>query len=261
MNHTRYSGSKHYLLPGLRDSQTRVPGYITRKAGFALSLLSLLVCTSSCITSQPKEATWMMPEPAFNEMHAERPSENYRIRIGDEIEILVWEQDGFNTLTTVSNHGNITVPLVGEIFVVGLTRAELERELKRSLSQYIRGEIIFNVSIRSTDRLLISVFGMVTRPDNYPILEGTSIFRVVSMAGGPTDQADMRRVRIYRKYGFPYTETLDLSYYLETGLMDQAAMVYPGDVIFIPKKENAIREMSDFLRDVVLLFGIFRIVN
>lgn len=185
----------------------------------------------------------------------------YKIRAGDEIEILVWEESDFNTTTTVSNQGTIAVPLIGEMEVVGYTHDELKENLRKKLAEYIKGTINLTVSIRSTDAMLVSVFGRVGQPDNYPVSDQTSIFKVISMAGGPSDDANIRRIKIYRESGESNYVTIDLTRYLDSGQMNQAAMVNPGDVIYVPRKENAVREMSDFLRDIVLLFGIFRVVN
>ncbi len=185
----------------------------------------------------------------------------YKIKIGDEVEILVWEEPNFNTQTTVSNLGNIAIPLIGEVHAYGLTPTEFKEELTKRLEKFIKGEINLTVSLRSTDSMLVSVFGMVTRPDNYPIMDQTSIFKVISMAGGTSEQANIRSVRIYRKNSNPHFTTLDLTEYLDTGQQNTAAQVYPGDIVYVPRKENAVREMSEFLRDVVLLFGIFRIIN
>jgi len=185
----------------------------------------------------------------------------YQIKTGDEIEILVWEQPNFNTITTVSSMGTIAMPLIGEMQVSGLTHRQFKRDLKNRLSKYIKEEINLTVSIRNTDNMLVSVFGMVTRPDNYPVVDQTSIFKILSMAGGPSEEANIRNVRIYRKNGNPRYTTLDLTQYLESGEFSTASQVYPGDVVYVPRKENAVREMSAFLRDVVLLFGIFRVIN
>lgn len=186
----------------------------------------------------------------------------YRIRTGDELEILVWEQPSFNTLTTVSRLGSIAIPLVGEIEVTGLTKAELERVLERELSEYIRGEMNLTVSIRNTDSLMVSVLGMVTEPANYPVVNQTSIFRILAMAGGPTEIADMHKVRIYRQNGPENYITLDLMEYLDSGQMNSPSLlVHQGDIIFVPKDNNIVRDMSEFLRDVVILFGIFRVFN
>lgn len=186
----------------------------------------------------------------------------YNIKTGDEIEILVWEQPNFNTKTTVSSTGTIAIPLIGEIQAGGLTRSEFKQDLTQHLSRYIKDEINLTVSIHNTDNMLVSVFGMVDRPDNYPVVNQASIFKILSMAGGPSDDADMRSVRIYRKDSNPHYTTLDLTEYLDSGeLSNDVAQVFPGDVVYVPRKENIVREMSGFLRDVVLLFAIFRIVD
>jgi polysaccharide biosynthesis/export protein len=188
--------------------------------------------------------------------------DTYRIRPGDEIEILVWEQPSFNTLTVVSSNGLIAVPLVGELRVGGLTKQEFQRDLERRLSEFIRSDLNLTVSIRNTDSLIVSVFGMVERPDNYSIVDETSIFRILSTAGGPTPEANLRGVKVYKNNNPTGAKTLDLTSYLESGQMNSPSiMIYPGDIVYIPRKENAVREMSEFLRDVVVLFGIFRVFN
>lgn len=185
----------------------------------------------------------------------------YKIRPGDEIEILVWEQENFNTSATVGNQGNILIPLIGDVKVTGFTQSQLKRHLENRLSEYIRGDVNLTVSLRSIDNMEVSVFGRVADPDNYQVVDETSIFKVLSMAGGPSEEANLRRVKIYRKTGDRNYDTIDLTYYLDNGRMDEAAMVLPGDVVYVPQRQNVVREMSDFLRDVVLLFGIFRVIN
>ena len=185
----------------------------------------------------------------------------YEIKKGDEIEILVWEEPKFNTNTAVSSRGTITIPLIGEVQVTELTVDQLKETINRELSQYIKGEINLTVSITSSNNMQVSVLGMVTRPDSYAIADETSIFKILSMAGGPSDQANISEIRIYRKNSNSSYTTLDLSEYLETGEIDSVIPVYPGDVVYVPRKKNYIREMSLFLRDVSLLFGLFSILN
>lgn len=225
-----------------------------------LSFFVIVMFAQGCITTRE------MQEKSTRNLLAEQqnvaPADStYEINKGDEIEILVWEQPDFNTATTVSNLGTIAVPLIGEVKASGLTHEELKKDLTKRLSKYIKDEINLTVSIRSTDNMLVSVFGMVTRPDNYPVVEQTSIFKVLSMAGGPAEEANIRNVRIYRKNNNPHYLTLDLTHYLESGQINSVPQVYPGDIVYVPRKNNAVREMSGFLTDVVLLFGIFRILN
>ncbi|MCC5941160.1 MAG: polysaccharide export protein [Balneolaceae bacterium] len=184
----------------------------------------------------------------------------YQIRPGDEIEILVWEQPSFNTLTTVSRVGTIAIPLVGEISVTGYTQEQLKRSLELKLMEYIRGDLNLTVSIRNTDTMIVSIIGMVERPDNYSVADQTSIFRLIATAGGHTELADLSKVKLYRQASPENYVKLDLLEYLDSGQMNSAPLIVrPGDIVYVPKKENVVREMSEFLRDIVVLFGIFRV--
>lgn len=222
----------------------------------------LVLLMSGCISTQKmQEKNTRKLISSNSDQFTTTTDSLYRIKRGDEIEILVWENPNFNTTTTVTNFGTIAVPLVGEIQAKGMTHDEFKKELRQKLSKYIKDDINLTVSVRNTDNMLVSVFGMVSRPDNYPIVEQTSIFKVLSMAGGPSEDANIRRVRIYRKNENPEYTTLDLTHYLDTGQINSALMVNPGDIVYVPKKNNAVREVSGFLGDVLLLFGIFRFIN
>lgn len=226
-----------------------------------IGILSLLLFAQGCTASNKVKEASTRQQFVPAQASPKNAEGIYQIRAGDEIEILVWEQPSFNTITTVSRLGKIAMPLIGEIQVSGLTHDQLKHTLTLKLSKYIKEEINMTVSIRSNDSMLVSVFGMVSRPDNYPIVDQTSIFKILSMAGGPSEEANIRSVRIYRNNGESHYATLDLTQYLESGQMNAASQIYPGDVVYVPRKDNAVREMSGFLRDVVLLFGIFRVIN
>lgn len=225
-------------------------------------IILLLMLTQACSPTRNLPSNPPYQSKKVENPQAVKSEKQYVIRPGDEIEILVWEQPSFNTLTTVSRLGTIAIPLVGEIMVAGLTQEELKRDLESKLAEYIRDEINLTISIRNTDILIVSVFGMVSRPDNYSVVDQTSIFRILSTAGGPTEDANLKKVKLYHQDSPENYVTLDLFEYLENGQMNSSAiLVRPGDIVYVPKKENAVREMSEFLRDVIILFGIFRIFN
>lgn len=233
----------------------------TQKHFYIYPFIILVVIMSQACTAT-RELPSDPPPQSTEDVRLSAAESQYVIRPGDEIEILVWEQPSFNTLTTVSRLGTVAIPLVGEIVVAGLTQDQLKRELESKLAEFIRGDMNLTISIRNTDTLIVSVLGMVERPDNYPVVDQISIFRILSTAGGTTEEANLRKVKLYRQTGPEDYVTLDLFEYLESGQMNSnTLLVRPGDIVYVPKKENVVREMSEFLRDVIILFGIFRVFN
>lgn len=235
---------------------------LTQHYIFLLLIIFLGITLQSCTTTRSVSETQQQTGAVSPDQVVRAAEGDYRFRPGDEIEILVWEQPSFNTLTTVSRLGTIAIPLLGEIEVIGMTQEELRRELERQLAEYVRGEIIITISVRNMDNLIVSVLGMVESPDNYPVVDQTSIFRILSTAGGFSEEANLKKVKLYRPSGPDNYVTLNLLDYLESGQLDSPSiLVRPGDIVYVPRKDNAVRESSEFLRDVIILFGIFRIFN
>lgn len=230
-----------------------------------LSTLAVVLILQGCIrtsTVQNDDEIQQQMMSSALESNIVPVDQSYRIRPGDEIEIIVWEHSDFNTQTTVSSLGTFSMPLIGEMKATGLTQAELYNLVTEELSEYIRGEINLTVNVRSSENLRVSIFGRVSNPNNYPLVGSITLLEVISSAGGTTENADIRDIKIYRKTGNPAYIDVDLTQYLESGNMNSdQLLVYPGDIVYVPQKNNAIREMGDFLRDVILLFGIFSIAN
>ncbi len=225
---------------------------------FSCSLALIIV--SGCSTARhSQESTFSEPDLGSAIIH--QKAEEYVIHPGDEIEVSVWGYDEFNTSRTVTNRGTLAVPLIGDIRAGGLTKEQFENSMGKALSQYVKGEINLTVTVISSRQHIISVLGSVGRPDNYAISEERNLFQVLSQAGGTTDQADLRSIKIYKRGEVSAPIEVDLITYLKNENVQAMANVQPGDIVYVPRQENVIRELSAFLRDVVVLFGIFRLFN
>ena len=98
--------------------------------------------------------------------------------------------------------GAITMPLVGEVPVKGMTRAQVEAELTRRLgSGFVRNP---SVSVEVYDFRTFSILGEVQRPGNYPAREGTTLTAAIAVAGGYTYRANERRLLLRRANGQSY---------------------------------------------------------
>lgn len=192
---------------------------------------------------------------------ADSESENYVIRVGDKLNLVVWGYPEFNAQVQVKENGFVSLPLVGEVLSAGLTKNQLVEKLKEKLSVYISGEIKINLDITSIMTQRVTVLGAVNRQDNYPVSLEVSLIEILSTAGGVTTDADLRRIKIIRNNLGAQPIEVDLIEKMEKGNINTIPIIKPGDMVYVPKKYNIIRELSEFFRDAIFLLSLFRVFN
>lgn len=183
----------------------------------------------------------------------------YAIAKGDQLLITVLGYNEFTTTATVRDNGAVTMPLLGDIQAAGLTSEDFVEVLRQRLAEYVQGEVKITVSVLSSIGQRVTILGAVTRPENYPIASEISLLEVVSMAGGYLPDANLSRVKIFRKDKSVPALEVDLEYYIESAAIDNMPKVYPGDVVFLPRQQNVVRELGEFLRDAAFFFTLFRL--
>ncbi len=228
---------------------------------YAFVLLSVLLWGCSSSEEMAKQNLSEILRSGSRPIQGEVQSSTYVIRQGDQIQITVWGYNEFNTTTTVKEGGTVTIPLVGDVIASGSTKDQFTDALKKKLAEYIQGEIRVDVVVLSMLVQRVTVLGAVTRQENYPLTTDATLIEVLSTAGGITPDSDMRHIKILRNGSSQNPIDVDLSLYVERGTMDAVPLVHPGDMVFVPKKANVIRELSDFMRDAIFILGFFRVFN
>jgi polysaccharide export outer membrane protein len=119
----------------------------------------------------------------------ENISQEYRIGPQDLLVINVFGVADLNKEVRVSEDGKISLPLVGEIEVNGLTKSELEQKLAALLGEkYVRDPQV-TVFIKEYKSRRVSVLGAVQTPGPYQILGRQTLMQLISEAGGLTRDA------------------------------------------------------------------------
>jgi polysaccharide biosynthesis/export protein len=145
------------------------------------------------------------------------------------------------TLSVRVNHeGLISLPLLGDIKVAGLTTSGLERELKKQYDKYIYNP---EVGVLVTEhRQRVSVIGAVSKTGILELTGPKTVIEILAMAGGVTDQAGTQ-VQIYRQ-GPNGRESyvIDLAVLASNAALINANTeglitmpVQPGDIINVPQ--------------------------
>lgn len=155
---------------------------------------------------------------------------------GDIIKILVFGHPDMTTDAKVSENGNITFPLLGEIVVEGLTPMETERKLANLLeSRDILRKPQISVFTASLQSQMVSILGYVRNQGRYPIEGKRSLTEVIAMAGGITpDGADI--VTLIRRSEEKYTKlVIDVLEMIRSGDLRQDLNIRSDDLVYVER--------------------------
>jgi polysaccharide export outer membrane protein len=102
-----------------------------------------------------------------------------------------------NSTVRVSQEGKITLPLLGDIAVAGLTTTALEQQLRGQYDQYLHKPQV-GVQVAEYRSQQVSVMGAVGRPGVFQLTGPRTLTDLLSMAGGISEKAG-GQVHIYRQ--------------------------------------------------------------
>lgn len=135
------------------------------------------------------------PPAAAQTTPPERPLE-YTLGAGDRVAVTVFRHADLSGEFTVDGGGRITLPLIGEIQVFGLTVRETEVEIVSRLKpDYLKNP---RVSVQMLNYRPFYIIGEVKQPGSYAYVEGLTVVQAVALAGGFTYRAKQDKVLIQR---------------------------------------------------------------
>jgi polysaccharide export outer membrane protein len=112
------------------------------------------------------------------------PSGDYEVGPGDVLDIAVFDNADLSRLPTVQTNGSISLPLLGEVQVSGLTVAEVQRKITNLLAKdYLRNPQV-EVKVREFQSQFVSVVGEVNSPGRKPIRGRMRLVDALLESGG-----------------------------------------------------------------------------
>ena len=127
--------------------------------------------------------------------------QNYRIAPMDTLNIRVFKMTDLTGDYEVDLTGRISMPLIGEVSAIDMTTAELDQRLTAKLGEKYLQNPDVSVGIKSSTRRSVTVDGSVTKSGTFPVNGPTSLIQAIAAAGGTTENANPRRVAIFRQIG------------------------------------------------------------
>ena len=160
----------------------------------------------------------------------------YTLGPDDAVDITVMRHPEFSGVYPVNQEGKIQYKFVGDMEVVGLTKAQLEQRLRDVLSAYVK-EPEVNVTVTDYRSKYFYVLGEVGAPGKYYMrAETIPVREAVFEAGLPTTAAAMRKCRLISPSykSDPKVRSVDLYSILYGGNLKRNINMTPGDVLYVP---------------------------
>ena len=132
------------------------------------------------------------PSPAAPEASptpAPTPAPEYRLGAGDVLEVIVFGNDDLSRTTTVQTAGSISLPLLGEVPVAGLTVAEAKQKLTSLLARDFLVNPQVEMKIKEYQSQFVTVLGEVNSPGRKGLRGRTRLIDVLVDSGGFTPRA------------------------------------------------------------------------
>ena len=201
-----------------------------------LNSLILLALTSSLILG-------CSPARQYSELPtevADYTREIYQVGVGDQLSVKVWRNEELSVTVPVRPDGNISVPLVGDIFAAGKSAPTLAEEIEKSLSSYIRNPqvTVIITNANSTEFInRVRVTGAIKNPMSMPFRKGMTVMDLVLISGGITEFADANAATLYRLTDTGVeTHPVYVEDILKKGDVRSNYTLMPSDIVTIPER-------------------------
>jgi len=162
----------------------------------------------------------------------------YKISQGDTLLIQLWGGVDYQAETKVDPQGNIFIPKVGPIKVLGVSNKALNKVILKSVKRVYRSNVEAYVSLLSTQRVKVFLSGLVKKPGLYEGQSADSVLRFIDQAGGiRNDIGSYRQIQVKRNN--QSIAQIDLYKFITQGEMP-VTQLQDGDVIFVGSRKGEV---------------------
>lgn len=160
----------------------------------------------------------------------------YYLQPGDRLDITFYQNPELNENVIVRPDGRISLQLIDELQVAGLTPPRVKELLTERYAPYLKNPMP-SVSITSFGGQRVYVGGEVNNPGVITLKGRTTVAQAIIEAGGFKTDADIKDVLVVSRAPdkSPLTRTVNVKKALKGKLPEEEALIRPFDIIYVPK--------------------------
>ncbi len=127
-----------------------------------------------------------------------RSSQDFLLGPEDVLEVVVWRHQDLSREAVVRPDGMISLPLIGDIRVGGLTADELSQRIAARLKEFKESPMV-SVHVKEVNSYSVYVLGEVVAPGKFQLKTYTTVLHAIALAGGFTQFASRNDIQVIRK--------------------------------------------------------------
>lgn len=160
-----------------------------------VGLAALMAAFSGCQTTAPES------EEMLSAVGESAPSDIYHLRVGDIVQVDVFQEPGMTTRQRVQGDGTISVGLIGRVQVQGESVEQAATRISKLLDKKYLVNPQVTVTVLAYSPRRFTVWGQVQRPGSYviPPEQTVSLPEAIAMAGGNSNIGNLKKVFVSRK--------------------------------------------------------------
>jgi protein involved in polysaccharide export with SLBB domain len=174
----------------------------------------------------------------FRGVRADGLNSNYKILPGDQVTLRVWGAVEIDRVLPVDAQGNIFIPSIGPVSVMGMSHSNLDQTVRTAVKKVYPDNVNVYTNLQGVQPVAVFVAGFVNRPGRYAGVPSDSLLFFIDQAAGIDEQlGSYRQVALVRNGA--EIATADLYDFILQGRLSQIQL-QDGDTIVVAKRGPAV---------------------
>jgi polysaccharide biosynthesis/export protein len=172
---------------------------------------------------------------------------HYRLQSEDKVEVQYRYTPEYNAIVSLQPDGYVSLPLVGEVALRGLTLAEAGETIRKKAGERLN-EPEITVLLKDYIKPYFVVAGEVAKPGRVELRGDVKLIEAIALGGGFVNSAKRSQVILLRQSSKDMAEVrvFDLRKVMSQGGIREDVEIRSGDIVVVPR--NAVSKVEPYVR-------------